>query len=75
MYRDVWTAAANEELHCRRESLNAANPFAVDVVKEGTTVRDSYFHCSRLSTKNATFAPCKNSPYTYAKLRVIVCLC
>ena len=43
MYRDVWTAAANEELHCRRESLNAANPFAVDVVKEGTTVRDSYF--------------------------------
>ena len=38
VYRAVWTPAVDEELRCRREPFNAADPFAVAVVKEDTTV-------------------------------------
>ena len=34
VYKDIWTAAVGEELTCRREKFNAADPFAVAVVKE-----------------------------------------
>ena len=40
IYRDIWTAIVNEELRCRGELFNAADPFAVTVVKEDTTVGD-----------------------------------
>ena len=38
VYRDVWTPSVDEELRCRREPFNTADPFAVTVVKEDTIV-------------------------------------
>ena len=38
IYRDIWTTVVNEVLGCQREPFNAANLFAVAVVKEDTTV-------------------------------------
>jgi hypothetical protein len=38
IYKDVWTAIMDEELCCRREPFNTADPFAVAVVREDTVV-------------------------------------
>ena len=38
VYKDIWTAADGEELTCRRERFNVADPFAVAMVKGETTV-------------------------------------
>ena len=58
IYRDIWTAVVNEELCCRREPFNAANPFAVAVAKEDTTVghvpRKISAICSLFLRKNGT---------------------
>ena len=38
VYKDIWSAVVGEELPCKRERTNTADPFAVAVVKEETTV-------------------------------------
>ena len=38
VYKDIWTAVINEQLRCQREPYNTADPFAVAVVKDDTTV-------------------------------------
>ena len=58
VYKDIWTAAVGEELTCRREKFNAADPFAVAVVKEETTVghvpRKTSSICSLFLRRNGT---------------------
>lgn len=38
IYRDIWQATVNEELACQREIGNAADPFAVAIIKSGVIV-------------------------------------
>ena len=40
IYRDVWTAVVSKELLCQMEPFNAADAFAVAVVKENTVKSD-----------------------------------
>lgn len=58
VYNNIWTAVVDEELICRREQFNSADPFAVAVVKEGTTVghipRKILSLCSLVLRKNGT---------------------
>ena len=38
VYKDIWDAAEDELLDCRREPFNSYNPFAVSVIRNGTAV-------------------------------------
>ena len=42
VYEDIWSAVVGEELPCKRERTNTADPFAVSVVKEETTVDGTF---------------------------------
>ena len=38
VYRGIWSAVVDEQLTCKRESFNSADPFAVALMKGDTTV-------------------------------------
>ena len=62
MFKEIWTAVVDEELICRREPFNTADPFAVAVVKNSTAVghvpRKISSVCSLFLRKNGTIV-CK----------------
>ena len=51
IYKDIWEASIEEELPCKRENGNHADPFAVAVVKNRVTV-------GHIPRRFLQFAPC-----------------
>ena len=83
MFKEIWTAVVDEELFGRREPFNTADPFAVEVVKNSTTIghvpRGILSVCSLFLRKNGTIV-CKvtgsrryprDLPQGGSKLRVL----
>ena len=62
VYKDIWEASIGEELPCKRENGNRADPFAVAVVKNRVTVghipRKISSVCSLFLRRNGVISVC-----------------